>query len=69
MLCFESGGVLLNSVDELLSFDEWNDSFVSTESSPFLLSGQSQLEHHGEAGSSAATSFGSSMTQADRGER
>jgi len=60
MLCsFEVplGGVLQEAVDEFLSFEEMDDLLVSVESSPSLLGGLGQLEHHGQARASRTAPF------------
>jgi hypothetical protein len=58
------GGVLQNSVDKLLSFDEMHDVLVSVESAPMFLSGLSELEHHGQASASRATALGAARNAA-----
>ena len=42
---------------------------MSVELFPSLLSGVSELEHHGQTCLPAAAAFGPTMTQPDRGER
>ena len=65
----ESGGVFLEgSVDELFSLDDQGDLVVASESSPFLLGGLGEFEHHGEAGATRAVAFGSAVPESDGGK-
>ena len=63
------GGALHDAVDEFLSLDELNDSFVAVEPSPSFLSRLGELEHHGQAGAARAAAFCSAMPKPDRCER
>ena len=58
---FELSGVLQQSIHKNLSLEKKRQLLIAMEALPFFLSGLGELEHHGQARSSSAVPFGSSV--------